>query len=117
MKKITLLLSGLALTAVLLNSCKDKCDGENPRARVLNNGTAVASVQIKTSEGNTVNINNVEPASASAYAEYAPGEIVFTITVGKILVIDTVTMANCYEYDIAIDAVNHIITTPKNRND
>ena len=45
---------------VVMDSCK-KCKGEDPSARIINNGTDKASVQIKTSGGFTVNINNVDP--------------------------------------------------------
>ena len=62
----------IALLAVTeFSSCK-KCKGENPSARIVNNGTSKASVQIKTSGGNTVNLNNVDPGTSSAYASYAP---------------------------------------------
>ena len=47
---MVIMLAGLF--TLTMNSCK-KCKNEDPRARVVNNGTKVASVQIKTSEGNT----------------------------------------------------------------
>ncbi len=96
--------------------CSKKCNNEQPRARILNNGTTAASVQIKTSDGNTVNINNVDPSTASAYASYAAGAITFTITVNKVPYVKVVTVGNCYDYDIAIDANNTITVSPKDRN-
>ena len=45
-----LVLAGLL--AITFNSCK-KSVNEDPRARIINNGTQKASVQIKTSNGNS----------------------------------------------------------------
>ena len=105
----------VGLTAFSMNSCK-KCKGEDPRARIINNGTQKASVQIKTSGGNTVNINNVDPGTSSAYSSYAPGLVTFTITVSNVNYAITVDMATCFEYDIAIDANNYINSLPIDRN-
>jgi hypothetical protein len=106
----------LFLFVVSFSSCK-KCKGEEPRARVTNNGTAAASVQIKTSNGNTENINNVAPGTSSEYKTYAAGEVTFTITVNRVNYVKAVPMAQCFEYNIAIDANNNITTTPTDRND
>ena len=46
------------VSLTVLSSCSE-CDNENPRARVSNMGTDDVSVQIKTSGGNTENINNI----------------------------------------------------------
>ncbi len=105
---------GLMVTAA--SGCK-KCRNEDPRARIINNGTDKASVQIKTTGGNTVNINNIEPGTSSDYSSYAAGEVMFTISVNSNDYVAIVDMGNCYEYDIAIDANNVIVTTPTNRND
>jgi hypothetical protein len=103
------------LFTVTMNSCK-KCKGEDPRAKIINNGTQKASVQIKTSGGSTVNINNVDPGTSSAYSSYAAGQTTFTIKVSNIDYVKTVEMSKCYEYDIAIDASNNITSTPIYRN-
>lgn len=103
------------LFAITINGCK-KCKDEDPRARIINNGTNKASVQIKTSGGNTTNINNVDPGTSSAYSSYAAGQVTFTITVSSNNYVKTVNMSDCYEYDIAIDASNNITSTPIDRN-
>lgn len=117
MKKIKLflpiLLIGIAL--VSLSSCR-KCRGEDPAARIINNGTIKASVQIQTSGGNTVNINNVEPGTKSLYSSYAPGQVQFTISVDNSDYVETIVMLECFNYDIAIDANNVITTVPFDRN-
>ncbi len=99
-----------------LNSC-NKCKNEDPSARIINNGSEKASVQIKTSGGNTININNVDPGTSSAYDSYASGIVTFTITISNNVYVETVQMLDCYNYDIAIDTNNHITTTALNRND
>ncbi len=96
-------------------SCK-KCRNEDPRGRVINNGTQKASVQIQTSGGNTVNINNVDPGTSSSYSSYAAGLVTFTIKVNNADYAKTVEMSTCYDYDIAIDANNSITSTAVDRN-
>lgn len=118
MKKVRILFSILLIGIISMfgfNSCK-KCKGEDPSARIINNGTEKASVQIKTSGGSTVNLNNVDPGTSSSSSSYAPGEVVFTITVANIDYVETVVMLECYDYDIAIDANNNITTTAIDRN-
>jgi hypothetical protein len=97
-------------------SC-DKCKDENPRAKIFNNGTQKASVQIKTSGGNTTNINNIDPANTSEYSSYASGDVTFTITVNKTDYVKTVKMNECYDYNIAIDGNNTITASSIDRND
>lgn len=106
----------VGLVSITMIGCK-KCRNEDPRARIINNGTQKASVQIKTSGGNTVNINNIDPGTASEYSSYAPGQVTFTITVSSNDYVLVVDMAECFEYDIAIDANNVVTSTPTDRND
>jgi len=117
MKSIKFLLAIflVGLFAITMNSC-NKCKGEDPRARIINNATQNASVQIKTSGGNTVNINNVEPGTSSSYSSYAAGLVTFTLKVNSIDYVKTIDISECYDYDIAIDANNNITSTPIDRN-
>lgn len=112
---LIVLLAGLFMLSI--SSCK-KCKNQAPTARIINNGTEKVSVQIKTSGGNTVNINNVQPNTSSKYESYAPGYVTFTIAVdnnGNF--VEKVNMVECYDYDIAIDKNNNISTFLINRND
>ncbi len=113
-------ISMVGLSALFLlgtAACKDKCDGENPEARLVNNGTTSIDVQIKTSGGNTENINNIAKGTESAYRSFAPGQVVFTITPkGLPLVVDTVYMDHCYTYDITLNSENKVVTTATDRN-
>ncbi|HSI89583.1 MAG TPA: hypothetical protein VK927_00635 [Adhaeribacter sp.] len=113
-KGIVIAVFGLFLIA--FSSCK-KCNDENPRARVINNGSVPVSVQIKTSGGNTENINNVDPATSSDFRNYAPGQVTFTIVVDKDEYIKAVAMEECFEYDIVIDAANNVVSIPTDRNE
>jgi hypothetical protein len=110
------MIATLGLFTLSLNSCKD-CDGENPRGRIINDGTKVVSVQIKTSGGNTENLNNVDAGITSDYRSYSAGKITFTISVDKIDYVKDVDMSSCYEYDIKIDSNNNISTISRDRND
>jgi len=119
MKKVAIILS-LIVMAMSFNSCK-KCKQEHPRARVVNNGSEDVSVQIQTSGGNTVNINNILPGQSSDYVSYAPGGVDFTITVGSggsaVNYNISVIMEECFEYDIVLDANNVISSVPTDRNE
>ena len=101
--------------AITFNSCK-KSVNEDPRARIINNGTQKASVQIKTSNGNTVNINNIDPGTSSAYSSYAAGQVTFTITVNNSNYVKILDIGNGNDYDIAIDANNNITSISIHRN-
>lgn len=116
MKKFLILLFAVTLVTSL-SSCK-KCKGEDPRARIVNNGTATVSVHIETSGGNTVNINNIDPGQVSDWASYAPGAVDFTISSGPgVSVTIGVTMEECWEYDITIASDNSISSVPHDRNE
>lgn len=65
----------------LFIGCNDECDNENPSVILVNNGTSKADIQIKTSGGNTENINNIQPGETSEERKFAPGEIEFTIAI------------------------------------
>ncbi len=108
-----LVLAGLF--AIAFNSCKKSVNGD-PRARIINNGTQKASVQIKTSNGNTVNINNIDPGTSSAYSSYAAGQVTFTITVNNSNYVKILDIGNGNDYDIAIDANNNITSISIHRN-
>jgi hypothetical protein len=116
MKRI-LLFSIFAILCLTYVGCK-KCRNENPRARIVNNGTDKVSVQIQTSGGNTVNINNIMPGTASEFAHYAPGAVQFTIAFQ--VANDTslsVTMQECWEYDIIVNENDDVTSVPTDRNE
>ena len=105
----------IGVLAFSTSSCK-KCSNEDPRARITNNGTQSAGVQIKTSGGNTVNINNVAAGASSDYASYAAGTTQFTLKVNNVDYVKTTDVSKCHEYTIAIDRNNVITVTDTDRN-
>ncbi|WP_303312792.1 hypothetical protein [Hymenobacter sp. BT730] len=105
-----------SLLGLVASSC-NKCKDEDPQARITNNGTQTASVQVKTSGGNTININNVAPGTSSDFASYAPGQTTFTLKVNNVDYVSTTDVSQCHEYTIAIDRSNVITVTDTDRND
>lgn len=97
----------LIASSAFFVSCK-KCKNEDPSARIINNGNIKCSVQIMTSGGNTVNVNNIQPGETSSYASYAPGLVTFTVSVGSNNYVETVEMYQCFNYDIVLDANNNV---------
>lgn len=93
---------------VFLMGCSDDCESEQPTVTLLNNGTAKADVQIKTSGGNTENINNIEVGRSSERRAFAPGMIEFTISIQGV--------NDPIEYQTTILNCNHYILTINNNN-
>ncbi|GAB3241856.1 hypothetical protein GCM10027346_37740 [Hymenobacter seoulensis] len=114
--KMRLAILPASLFALALSSC-NKCEEEAPRVRIANNGTQRASVQVQTTGGNTVNLNNVDPGTSSDYASYAPGQATFTLKVNNVDYAKTLAVEECHEYTIAIDRSNVISVTDSDRND
>ena len=115
--KNVILISLLSLAAI---SCQ-KCESEDPRARIINEGTESVSVHIETSGGNTININNIDGGESSEFSSYAPGIVEFTITVGNggnsDDFVSSVNMLECFEYEIMLDQYNVITYTAIDRNE
>ena len=105
-----------SLVGLVASSCK-KCKDEAPRARIANNGTQVASVQVKTSGGNTINVNNVAAGATSEYASYAAGQTTFTLKINNVDYVKAFDASQCHEYTVAIDRNNAITVTDVDRND
>lgn len=106
------------IVIVVLNfaSCSN-CKNEEPRARIVNNGTDKASVQIWTTGGNTENINNIETGQTSDWRSFAAGETNFTVSVqGEDDTVLVVNMFNCFQYDINISVQNTVTAWSEDRN-
>ena len=106
----------VGVLAFAASSCSKKCSDEDPRARITNNGTQPVSVQIKTSGGNTVNINNVAAGTSSDYANYSAGTTVFTLKVNNVDYVKTTDVSKCHEYTIAIDRIAITVTDTDRNN-
>ena len=73
-KLLLLIVAGMIMS---LQGCSD----DPPQFRVRNDRPSKANVQVKTSGGNTININDVEPGTATPYQGAAEGIIEATATI------------------------------------
>lgn len=87
MKNIFILLFSLA--AIL--SFFGCAENANPEFRVHNERSSKANIQIQTSGGNTVNLNDVQPGQATAYQSAAVGIITATAVIQNEPVSPTIT--------------------------
>lgn len=116
MKKIIYATS--ILICIIISACNKPCENEDPRAQIVNNGTDKASVQIKTSGGNTENINDIESGQISEWRSFAAGNTEFTVSIQGLPddTLITVNMLDCWEYQIIIDANNQVSSLPAERD-
>jgi len=84
MKNIFQIIIGLGLILLLVG-----CSTEDPQFRVYNERTDKANVQIQTSGGNTININDVGAGQTTAYQSAAEGTIVVTAVIQNVSVSPT----------------------------
>jgi len=106
----------IAFAAFSMAACNN-CKNEDPRARIVNNGTDKASVQIWTTGGNTENINNIEVGQTSDWRSFAAGATNFTVSIqGEADTVLVVNMLNCFQYDINISAQNTVTAWSEDRN-
>jgi len=87
MKKIMFgILSILFL--ITITSCGTETD---PEFRIINQRLTKANVQVQTSGGNTININDVTTGQVTAYQSTAEGNIIITAVIQNEAVSPTVT--------------------------
>ena len=107
MKKISFL---FFMGLVLFVACSDDCEKEDPTVVLVNNGLTKADIQIKTSGGNTENINNILPGESSEKRSFAPGEIEFTVAIQGLQdpVEYILPTSYCTEYTVTINEDNTV---------
>lgn len=95
---------------VLFSACSDDCDKENPTVVLVNNSLTKADIQIKTSGGNTENVNNIQPGTSSEKRSFAPGDIEFTVTIHGVQdpVEYVLSTSYCTEYTVTINEDNTV---------
>ncbi len=110
MKNKVFLLGIVVLVAIFSFTCSDECESEQPTVTLVNNGTGKADVQIKTSGGNTENINNIAVGTSSEQRAFAPGLIEFTIAIQGVNdpIEYTMTILNCNHYILSITQDNSV---------
>jgi hypothetical protein len=99
----------LAAGALFFMSC-GKCENEPPTVALVNHGSGKADIQVKTSGGNTENINNIYPDASSERRTFAPGIITFTIAIQGVdqSVVYELQTDNCNDYDVVISSDNTV---------
>ena len=110
-EKLKKLSSILQISFIVFSlGCSNECENQNPTVILANNGTGKADIQIKTSGGNTENINNIEPGSSSEKRSFAPGTIEFTISIqGVDAPIEyAISTSYCNDYTVTINVDNTI---------
>jgi hypothetical protein len=105
------------LFSLSLLLCGCGCKNEEPTVILQNHGTAKASIQIKTSNGNTENINNVDPGWKSEKRDFAAGDIEFTVTIQGIVepVVYQLKVEDCTDYIVMVNPDNTISSTRDER--
>lgn len=77
MKRI--LLGAIAIASMLsVNACSD---GADPEFRVKNELATKVNIQIQTTGGNTINLNDVESGQTTAFQSAAEGTVVVTAVI------------------------------------
>jgi len=94
------------------------CDGDDPSVILRNNGTGKADIQVKTSNGNTENINNVMPGTTSERRTFRAGDIEFTINIQGVNdpVVYILQAGTCYDYTVTINADNSVTSSGDERD-
>ncbi|WP_299113418.1 hypothetical protein [uncultured Winogradskyella sp.] len=92
----------------------DPCIDQNPVTRVINNGTTAFDFQVIDSEGVIlVDIPNIPPSTTTSWANFAEGEVLFSVSNNAALVNDDkilLQMDACMAYEIEIDGNNEIVS-------
>jgi hypothetical protein len=114
MKSVVISLSLVALL-FLVNSC-NKCNNDDPTARVVNNGTSAANLQITSFDGNIVSITDLEKGFISSENSYAPGTATLSGSIEGIQLTETLDMSECTAYDVTITSDNKIVVFSQNKN-
>ena len=97
---------------LLMLGC-DSCDNENPSVQLVNNGTGKADIQVKTSGGNTENLNNIGTGELSERQTFEPGETEFTISIQGVDtdILYMLYSSTCYDYNVTIHPDNTVTSS------
>jgi hypothetical protein len=107
MKTISIFFT-LAIFTFLASSC-NKCNNDDPTARILNKGTGSAEIQITAANGNIVQISDLSTGSISSSKEYAPGNTTVKYTIGSLEKTEVIALSSCTDYDISINSDNKLV--------
>lgn len=111
MKKLLVSIISIVFLLAIV-SCSDEA---NPKFRIRNERSTKANVQVQTSGGNTININDVVENETTAYQSAAEGNIVATAGIQNESVSPTITFFAIK--DVRYTIVIRTGTTPSLRID
>ncbi|NRD23438.1 hypothetical protein HNV10_09325 [Winogradskyella litoriviva] len=90
------------------------CDNEDPKTRVVNNGTVSFNLEVLTADGSTVvSILNIPPNSTTSWASFSENEVMFSLKGSNFNVADDkvlIQMDNCMAYEIEVNGSNEIVS-------
>ena len=94
--------------SVEASAMNEPCNGDNPKARLTNNGTTNFDLEIYTIDGILLNHEyNVAPGSSTSWLYFVPGETIFSVT--STTVEDSKVhfpMGTCMEFEMEIGEDN-----------
>ncbi|MUU77271.1 hypothetical protein [Winogradskyella endarachnes] len=97
-----------------IDSILNPCDNEDPKTRVINNGTVAFDLLVVQNDATpVVTIFNIPPNSTTSWANFNEGEYVFALNCSDQNVSDDkvqLQMDNCTAFEIEIDSNNQIVS-------
>jgi hypothetical protein len=104
----------VALNNSTTPNTQDPCSGQDPQARITNNGTVAVTLQIATLEGVVLHtVQDLAPGNASSYLMFAEGDTIFSIEKNTTGINDekvVYAMGECMSFDIEVDTDNLLTT-------
>lgn len=97
-----------------IDSTLNPCDNEDPKTRVINNGTVAFDLVVLQDDGSAVvTILNIPANSTTSWASFSEGELLFALNCFDQNVNDDkvlLQMDNCTAFEIEIDSNNQIVS-------
>ncbi|QCE43152.1 hypothetical protein [Psychroserpens sp. NJDZ02] len=87
------------------------CSNQDPKSKLINNGTVVFTLQIFDSNNNLTELIDVAPGTSSSWISFSEGDTVFNLDSTSSNVSDdkiSINMNNCSEVEIVVNALNKI---------
>lgn len=92
---------------------QDPCSGQDPQARITNNGTTTVTLEIANMEGTILHtVADLAPGAVSGYLTFAPDDIIFNVSKDAINVMDekvSHNMSTCMSFDMEVGADNNLV--------
>lgn len=95
-----------------ITSC-NKCDGNNPTLRIINNGAGAANIKLTPSSGKVITMNDVKKGTVSDYKEVASGKLNIDYTIGSLDTASTLNLSTCKKYDLTINSDDELVLFSK----